>query len=168
MMEATPADHHPAVKNAASVNGPRRNSGFRLGRRGVAATEFALIAGPLFVIILAVIEACWQLATGTGLEFAALKASRYGMVGSNSPPSVLTANQANVPTCRSDNIRWMMSRATNNLVKNDSNLQVTTEATKGLAVGGTAVAGAGAGGEITTYTVTYRQPFISGIVAETL
>lgn len=139
-------------------------------RRGASASEFAIIAGPFFIMILGIIEAAWQLATGVALDHAALRASRYGVTGSNSPPSWLTQNQQNVPTCRSNNIRWMITRATNNLIKDNSDLQVTTlnwSGVSGAGAGGGAQ-GVGVGGQIVSYTITYRQPFITGLVASGL
>ena len=141
----------------------------RLGRRGVAATEFALISIPFFIMILASLETAWQLATGAALDHAALRASRYGVTGSNSPPSWQTTGQQNVPTCRSQNIAWLVSQSTGGMLRPD-NLTITTATWSGVsgAGTGTGTAGAGGGGQIISYTLSYRQPFITGIVARSV
>ncbi|MEO3472901.1 TadE/TadG family type IV pilus assembly protein [Roseomonas sp. CAU 1739] len=140
-----------------------------LGRRGVAATEFALISIPFLIMIIGSMETAWQLATGAALDHAALRASRYGITGSNAPPSWQTTGQQNVPSCRSANIAWLVTQSTNGMLK-ASNLSVTTAtwASVSGAGTGTGTAGAGTAGQITAYTLTYRQPFITGVVAATL
>ncbi len=160
-MSSTPARPPRRGRFLPAIPGRRRRS----WRRGAAASEFALIAIPFFVLILAVMEAGWQLATGAALDHAALRASRYGMTGANTPPSRQTQNQGNnLPTCRSGNIRWMLSRATGGLIRNNSNLVVTTTNWSGVGASGSGsgTSGAGAGGQIVSYTVTFRQPFITG------
>ncbi len=152
--------------------GPRhRWSGLHVGRRGVAATEFAVVALPFFIVILACMETAWQLAAGAALDHAALRASRYGITGSNTPPSWQTEGQQNVPTCRSQNITWLVTRSTNGLLKAD-NLTVAMESWSNVsnvsAGSGTGTTGAGAGGRIVSYTLTYRQPFITGAIAAAL
>jgi Flp pilus assembly protein TadG len=139
-------------------------------RRGASASEFAIIAGPFFVLVLGTIEVAWQLATGMALDHASLRASRFGMTGSDTPPGWMMQNQQNVPTCRSANIRWMITRATNGLLKDNSNLLVTTNTWSSVNAtrGGGGAAGAGTGGQIVSYTVTYNQPFVTGLVAQSL
>lgn len=141
----------------------------RLGRRGVAATEFALISIPFFIMIMASMETAWQLATGAALDHAALRASRYGITGSNTPPSWQTAGQQTVPTCRSGNIAWLVSQSTGGMLRPD-NLTITTATWSGVAGAGagTGTAGAGSGGQIISYTLSYRQPFITGAVASSI
>ncbi|MBW6401018.1 pilus assembly protein [Roseomonas sp. HJA6] len=142
--------------------------GPRLDRRGAAATEFALVAIPFFIVIIAIMEVAWQLATGFALDHAALRASRYGITGSDTPPSWLTTGQQNVPTCRSQNIPWLVTRSTNGLI-NASRLTVATTNWSSVSGStGNGTAGAGAAGQIVSYALTYRQPFITGIVAATL
>ena len=139
-------------------------------RRGASASEFAIIAGPFFLMVLGTIEASWQLMTGMALDHAALRASRFGMTGSNLPPAWLTQNQENVGVCRSANIRWLITRATNGLIKDNSDLVITTTNWSGVggAGGGGGAAGAGGRGAIVSCTVSYRQPFITGAIANRL
>jgi Flp pilus assembly protein TadG len=137
-------------------------------RRGASASEFAIIAGPLFFLILGTCEAAWQLVTGAALDHAALKASRFGATGSNAIPAWqqgATAPQ-NLPTCRSAGITWMVSAATNGLIRQGQNLTVTTATWSNLGtVTGTGAGNPGQGGQITSYTIRYLQPFITGRVA---
>ena len=139
-------------------------------RRGAAATEFALVALPFFVMIIACMEVAWQLATGAALDHAALRASRYGITGDNAPPAWLTEGREGVPTCRSANIRWMIARATNGMVRDGAELQVQTASWSAVASAGSGAgaAGAGVGGQIVSYAITYDQPFITGAVAASI
>lgn len=139
-------------------------------RRGVAALEFALLAGPFFAMVIGCMEVAWQLATGAALDHAALRASRYGSTGDDRPPGWMTTGQQNVPTCRSANIRWMITRATNGMVRDGAGLQVTTASWGALsgAGNGSGTEGAGTGGQIVSYTITYDQPFITGAVAASI
>ncbi|MBB5690657.1 pilus assembly protein [Roseomonas alkaliterrae] len=146
-----------------------RNRRSPLGRRGALASEFAIIAIPFFITVIATIEAAWQLATGMALDHAALRASRYGVTGSNSPPALVIQGQQSVPTCRSQNIAWMITRSTGGMLT-PSNLTVETRTWSGVsgAEQGTGSPGAGAAGQIVSYRLTYRQPFVTGIVAANL
>lgn len=140
-----------------------------LGRRGALASEFAIIAIPFFITVIATIEAAWQLATGMALDHAALRASRFGVTGSNTPPSLVAQGQENVPVCRSANIAWMIARSTGGMLRT-SNLTVETRTWSGVsgAGQGQGTEGAGAAGQIVSYRLTYRQPFVTGIVAANL
>jgi Flp pilus assembly protein TadG len=146
----------------------RRTAG---SRRGASAAEFAIIAGPLFLLILGTCEAAWQLVTSAALDHAALKASRYGATGSNSIPSWQQGGTPpqNLPTCRSQGITWMVSAATNGLIRQGQNLTVTTATWGNLGtVVGSGTPNPGGAGQITSYTIRYRQPFITGPVAASL
>lgn len=165
----------PPAPHRSSPHGPAdtayRRARHNARRRGTAATQFAIIAFPLFVLLMGVMEAAWQLATGAGLDHAALRASRYGMTGANTPPSWQTQGQGqNLPTCRSNNIRWLITRSTGWLIRDNSDLTITTAAWAGVngAGSGNGTSGAGAGGQIVSYTITYRQPFVTGGIARLL
>jgi Flp pilus assembly protein TadG len=138
-------------------------------RRGASASEFAIIAGPFFLLILGVCEAAWQLVTGAALDHAALRASRFGATGANAIPAWQRGGTApqDLPTCRSTGITWMVSAATNrHLIREGQNLTVTTATWSNLGtVTGQGTATAGEGGQITSYTIRYMQPFITGAVA---
>jgi Flp pilus assembly protein TadG len=139
-------------------------------RRAASASEFAIIAGPLFLLILGTCEAAWQLVTGAALDHAALKASRFGATGTNAIPTWQRGGTAaaELPTCRSTGITWMVSAATNGLIKEGANLTVTTATWGNLGtIAGNGATTPGNGGEITSYTIRYMQPFITGRVAAT-
>lgn len=148
-----------------------RLPGFLRNRRGASAVEFALVAGPFFVLIIGMMESAWQLATSAALDHAALKASRFGATGTNSIPDWQRGGTApaDLPTCRSTGIAWLVSSATGGLIRAGQDLTVTT-ATWGAVGGitGSGTAGAGTGGQITSYTIRYRQAFITGQVAASL
>lgn len=140
-------------------------------RRGATAAEFAIIAGPFFILILGTCEAAWQLATGAALDHAALKASRFGGTGSNAIPAWQRGNTpvANMPTCRSTGIAWMISASTNGMIRQGQNLTVTTNTWSNLGtVAGPGAENAGGGGQIVSYTIRYRQRFISGQLAASI
>lgn len=140
-------------------------------RRGASASEFAIIAGPFFIMILGTCEAAWQLATGAALDHAALKASRFGGTGSNAIPAWQRGNTAvaDMPTCRSAGITWLVSAATNRLVREGQNLTVTAATWSNLgAMAGAGGANLGTGSQITSYTIRYMQPFITGSLAASI
>lgn len=143
-------------------------------RRGAAASEFALIAGPFFVLIIGIMEVAWQLATGAALDHAALKASRFGATGATQIPEWQRRGTpvADLPGTRTEAVRWLVSTSTGGLIRLDaSQLTVTAENWSSLgAITPTAEPGTGEGGAgaIVSYTITYRQPFITGAVAASL
>jgi Flp pilus assembly protein TadG len=140
-------------------------------RRGTTAVEFALIAGPFMVLILGTCEIAWQLATGAALDHAALKASRFGSTGSNAIPTWQRGETAaaDMPSCRSLGIRWLVPASTGRLIRDDANLTVTTETWNNVGtMTGTGAANAGGSSQITSYTIRYLQPFISGPIAASL
>lgn len=154
-----------------TVPRPSRLSRVLRNRRGASALEFALVAGPFFVLIIGMMESAWQLATSAALDHAALKASRFGATGTDSIPAWQRGGTApaDLPTCRSTGIAWIVSSATGGLIRAGQDLTVTT-ATWGNVGGitGSGTAGAGNGGQITSYTIRYRQAFITGQVAASL
>ncbi len=147
---------------------PSRLSRFLRNRRGATALEFALVGGPFFVLIIGTMEAAWQLATSAALDHAALKASRFGATGTDSIPEWQRGGTAptDLPTCRSTGIAWLVSSSTGGLIRAGANLTVTTATWGNVgSITGNGTTGAGAGGQITSYTIRYRQPFITGPVA---
>jgi hypothetical protein len=140
-------------------------------RRGASALEFALVGAPFFFLIIGTMEAAWQLATSAALDHAALKASRFGAIGTNTIPSLQRGNTPpdDLPSCRSTGISWLVSTSTGGLIRAGANLTVTTATWNNVAgITGSGTAGAGTGGQVTSYTIRYRQPFITGAVAASL
>lgn len=150
---------------------PARSRQRRLGRRGAAAAEFALVSIPFFITIMVLMEVCWQLLTGASLDHAALKASRFGATGSSQIPAwqrgSTPANE--LPGSRVAAIIWLVSHSTGGLIKLDSSrLTVATASYSSLGtITGTGAENAGGGGAIVAYTITYQQPFLTGGVAAT-
>jgi len=129
-------------------------------RRGSSAVEFAILAIPLVTLFVGIIEISWQLTTGAALDEAVLRASRFGMTGQATVSGEPAQN-----TCRSQTIRWIITGSFGGILK-DANLTVSTGSygsASGLSGGGLPAAGSGTGGQIVTYTVTYKQPFLTGI-----
>lgn len=148
----TPIRRHPTWP--AWLSGRRR-----LGRRGATAAEFALMAIPTTLLMYGVMEASWQVATLAALDHATLRAVRFGTTGLGTPP-----NRAGSPTCRSAAIPWLASQVTAGFL-NPARLTVTTNnfsnyTSSAARTGGTT--GAGIGGRIVTYDLTYTQPWLLG------
>jgi Flp pilus assembly protein TadG len=126
-------------------------------RRGASTLEFALIAIPLLALMIGIPEISWQLTTAAALDEAVLRASRFGITGQ--------ATQTGEPplyTCRSQTIAWIITSSTGGFLK-PAQLTVSIGSygsASGLS-GGIPAAGAGTGGQIVTYTVTYAQPFLT-------
>lgn len=123
-------------------------------RRGTAAVEFALVMPAYLAAILGVVEIGWQLTIASALDRATLRASRFGITGQSS-------GGTGSPSCRSQSIPWIITNSTGNVLKPER-LTVTLGAVgSASALGGASTAGAGRGGEVVTYNVTYVEPFMT-------
>ena len=135
------------------------------GRRGATALEFGLVSTALLLLVIGIVEAFLQLATVAALEYAALRASRFGITGASTVRNV-PSNQ--LPgSCRSAIIPWIVTYSTNGFL-NSNNLTVTMAVYSSInaangSTGGTS--GAGAGGAIVGYTLAYRRAFITPMAA---
>ncbi len=127
-------------------------------RRGTTAVEFAIAAIPFLVLLIGIIELAWQFTTAAALDAAVLRASRFGITG-----QATIAGEPAQYTCRSQTISWMISNSTGGFLK-PANLTVSIQSYGNASdlTAGTPVAGAGNGGQIVTYSVTYTQPFLTG------
>jgi Flp pilus assembly protein TadG len=144
----------PAGSRAAG----RRWFGLRRCRRGSITTEFGLILLPFTIFFTGLVEVAWQATTAAVLDVASLRASRFGVTGQQR----LTATPAEV-ACRSLTIPWMISASTRNFLKS-SRVTVTTQtwgSIGGMQAAATPATGAGMGGQMTVYTVEYRQPYLT-------
>jgi hypothetical protein len=116
------------------------------------------MAVPFVVLLVGIIETAWQLTTAAALDEAVLRASRFGVTG--------RATESGEPvtiTCRSDSIKWIITGSTGGFLKADHlTVSLGSYGSASALSGGTAVAGAGTGGQIVTYTVTYQQPYLTG------
>jgi Flp pilus assembly protein TadG len=126
-------------------------------RAGTTSVEFALAAIPFVILLIGIIELAWQFTTAAALDAAVLRASRFGITG-----QATTAGEPAQYTCRSQTIAWVITSSTGGFL-NPANLTVSTAsyANASELSSGTPVAGAGTGGQVVTYTVTYRQPFLT-------
>ena len=135
-------------------------SGRRLGgeSRGTTALEFALAAVPFIILLIGIIELALQYTTAAALDAAVLRASRFGVTG-----QATATGEPGQYTCRSQTIAWVITSSFGGFLK-PQNLTVSTAAYGNAAdlSGGIPVAGAGTGGQIVRYTVTYTQPFLTG------
>lgn len=137
-----------AWRRVLSRRHPRRRS-------GTSAVEFAVVMPAYLAAALGIVEIGWQLTIASTLDRATLRAGRFGTTG-------LAGTGGNgSPTCRSQSIPWIISNTTGNVIKAER-LSVTMGAVgSASALGGAATAGAGLGGQVVTYSVTYTQPFIT-------
>ena len=135
----------------------RRAFAVRRCRRGSVTLEFGLVVLPFIVFVIALTEIAWQVTTAAVLDAASQRASRFGVTGQQrlaaTPPAV---------ACRSLTIPWMISHSTGNFLKSS---RITVTAQSWASIGGrntaaTPTTGAGQGGQITVYTVEYRQPYL--------
>lgn len=151
---------HPANFATDSRRAGRRSKvgstgGLLRSRHGTTAIEFAIAAIPLLVLLIGIIELGWQLTTAAALDAAVLRASRFGITG-----QATTTGEPAGYTCRSQTIDWMIRSAAGGLF-NLGTLNISLQSSSGVG-GDSPVSGAGAGGQIVTYTVTYTQPFLTG------
>lgn len=133
----------------------------RLGRKGAGAAEFGLIAVPATLLFSGVMEVGWQAATMAALDHAALRAARFGATGAATPAgrSGLPAN-----TCRSAAIPWFASAVTGGFLRPDR-LTVAVNSFANFSGSATRTggsAGAGTGGQIVIYELSYTQPLLLG------
>jgi hypothetical protein len=112
----------------------------------------AVLAG-----LIGTVEVAWQSTVAAALDRATLRASRFGVTGQ--------ATRPNAPadlTCRSQTIRWLVANATGSILTAER-IQVTTAAHDSPSdMGQTPTPGAGTGGQVVTYDVTYIEPFLTG------
>jgi Flp pilus assembly protein TadG len=132
----------------------------RLGRRGNAAIEFAIL-GPVFIlVIIAIFEIGAQLMVSAMLDYGMRVSSRWGVTG-NAPAGGMT---------RADYIRSSILSASGGFLQSPRlTLTLQSYGTWGSAGTGTgATAGPGTASSITSYSATYRQPVMTGFASAIL
>lgn len=140
--------------------GPARPApkALRRDRRGSAAAEFGLLLPAFLMASIGIVEVGWQLTVASALDRATAKASRFGVTGQATRPGAPQAL-----TCRSQTIPWIITN-TASRVLSPERLQVSTAAHGSPSrMGQPPTAGAGTGGQIVTYTITYTEPFLTGV-----
>lgn len=110
------------------------------------------------VLLMLVLEFCWQMATSAALDYGAREATRTAITGSS-----CAANG----TSRSTMITALVSTATNNFIRSDI-LTVTATAYANFDNYQSSTAGTvgnGYGGQTVVYVFSYAQPYVTGIAA---
>lgn len=118
-------------------------------RRGATVVEFAVTGAAFLIVLLLLMETCWQVAIGAALDAGGREASRWAATG-QAPPAGKTAT-GHV----SDTIV-----KTSGLPLDPAALGVTVESFPGfgaLATPGAAKPGLGGPGDVVRYTVTYSS-----------
>ncbi len=145
---------------------PRRHdlAAIRGARAGATAVEFGLVALAFLTLLVMVIELSWQVATGAALDYGGREASRFAVTGSCSAPGVTT------PTNRSGLIKAIVSQSTGNFLIG-GNLSVTSSAYNTFGnyqstTNGTS--GGGIGSNTVAYTLSYTQPYLTGLAQSIL
>lgn len=129
----------------------------RLGRAGTAATEFGLLLPLYLTAAIGVLEIGWQLTVASTLDRSTLRASRFGVTGQN-----VARGAPNDIQCRSQSIPWLILAASGNILQAER-LTVSVGASPSPSrMNEPIVPGAGLGGQVVTYDISYRQPFLSG------
>lgn len=135
----------------------------RLGRRGVAAIEFALLMPALMAVLLMCIEFGWQLAVGAALDYGAQRAARLGTVGSAVANGATASDGA-----RKLAIRGVVLSTTGGVLQDSRLGEVTTQSFAGFSTASGGTNGPGAGKQVVQYQLSYVQPFLTGSLAETM
>ncbi len=133
---------------------------------GATAVEFGLVALGSLTSLIMVMELSWQVATGAALDYAGREASRYAVTGSCSSSGITGPT----PTNRSALIAAIASQSTAGFL-NSNILAVTPSAYSTFAsyqssTGSTS--GGGAGGNTVAYTLSYKQPYLTGLAQSIL
>ena len=116
--------------------------------------------------LIMVMELSWQVATGAALDYGGREASRYAVTGSCSIAGIT----GTPPTNRSALIATIASQSTGGFL-NPNILMVTTSAYSNFASyqnSTGATAGAGVGGNTVAYTLSYNQPYLTGLAQSIL
>jgi len=137
-------------------------SKFLQARRGTSIIEFAVVAGAFVALVLLTCEVSYQVTIDLALNFGARAASRFGMTGATAP-----AGMSPPPASRGAALQQIVINATGGLLQL-SRLALVETAYPTVSYFVTSTAGsAGAGGptQIVQYSLTYTQPYLTGIPA---
>ena len=124
-------------------------------RRGAAALDFAAAGSAFVVLLLVLIETCWQVAVGAALDAGAREASRWVATG-QAPPSGYTA----------DSYMTEVILNGSGLPLDGAALTVAAQSFGSfgtLAAAGAGKPGLGGAGDVVQYTVTYHSPGLTPI-----
>ena len=123
----------------------------RLGhdRRGAAAVEFATVVGGFLLVLLLLMETCWQVAIAAALESGGREASRWAATGEAPPAGQTSIGRVTTLILTSSGLPLAAA-----------GLSVTAESFSGfgsLATDSAGKPGTGGPGEVVRYTVDYRS-----------
>jgi Flp pilus assembly protein TadG len=133
-------------------------------RRGTTALEFAIV-GPVFIVVLLMaFDFAVQLAVDLALNYGTAAAARYAITGAVSGTSGSNGSNATNNTT----IRNIIASSTGNLL-DSSRIMVTATSyanPTSYAAGNGKVSGSnGVSGSVVVYSITYTQPFLTGVPA---
>ena len=133
-------------------------------RNGTTALEFAIIGPIFFVVLLMIFEFAVQLAVDLALNFGTASAARYAITGAVTGTSGSQGSNATNDAA----IRNVIVSSTGGLLAS-SRVMVTASSyasPASYAAGTSGVSGSnGSSGSIVVYSVTYNQPFLTGLPA---
>lgn len=127
----------------------------RLGRDGTTSLEFALVGPVLVFLVVMIVELSWQLTTDLALNLGAIIGSRYGTIGSG----------ADANGSRDASVRNAVISIAGGVLQS-SQLTLTDQNyanAQAYATGGSSTGGSGATGTFVVYSLSYQQPFLTGI-----
>lgn len=137
---------------------------FRRDQRGTTALEFALV-GPVFIIMLLMaFEFAFQLAVDLALSYGAGAAARYAITGAVTGTSGTQGNN----NINNTTIRNIIVSSTGGLL-DPSRVMVSATSysnPSSYAAGSGKTSGSnGSSGSMVVYSITYAQPFLTGLPA---
>lgn len=125
----------------------------RLGRRGSAVLEFALVGPVVITLMVGLFELGLQLTTGAMLDYGVRMAARWGVTGRATPDG----------SSREAYIRSQILTATGGFLKTGQlSVTLTAYGSWASAKGRTgATGGPGGSGAVVSYSVSYTQPVMT-------
>ena len=125
----------------------------RLGRRGSAVLEFALVGPVVVTLMVGLLELGMQLTTGAMLDYGVRMAARWGVTGRATPDG----------STREAFIRSQILGATGGFLKTGRlSVTLTAYGSWAGAAGRTgATSGPGGSGAVVSYSVSYLQPVLT-------
>ena len=129
-------------------------------RSGAAAVEFAIVVSVFISLLLLVMETGWQLMIESALDAGARAATRFGSTG-----TTVAAGITPPPADRNSSIMQVAIQYSGSVLQ-ASRLQISEASYADFSAacgGGAGTPGPGGGGQVTCYTFTYAQPYLTPI-----
>lgn len=127
-------------------------------RRGVAAVEFAFIAPVFFLLLLLLIETCWQMAIAAGVDHGARRGARWVSLGAAAPEGMTRLERM-----------AEIILTSSGLPLNAGRLTITPTAFPSfgaLSTPGAGVPGLGGPDQVVRYVVQYRSVLLTPVVQQ--